>query len=517
MKKVFAFDMGKASIGYCVREGLDIKALGSIIIAKDHGENLSNKIRRSAYKTLQAHKSREEFFNKFWVACGLDPLKSDDILFKKEFAKKNDKTIYNSTLLKIALLQGKQLEVWQIYKALFNAIQRRGYDANLPWARNSEKSDDDKKNEEYLLRYSNDEEGNPLIFSEEYKYPCYYDAKRLCLWDENNPNKLGIFVPLKGITKVRDTGLVAPRYLVEKELTQLYLNAQKQLFQLQDYSVEYFLYGEYKESYGSYNNLEFKKFRGTMNDWQGVLGQKIPRFDNRIISKCRLLPKRNVCKANTLENVSFVLLMKLKNLRLTDNFGEKVILTPEAINKIYKYWRTDKAKIGTDKENLEATITKTDIKKVLDLKVEMESMKANISGRSSFCRRACKIMIKIITEGVENPATMDVAEFIDNVDTKNGVAEEELRKMLKTIGTWENLYIPDNRDEMAQMASDDREKTDIIIGCLTNPIVRNRLQLVRDLLLNLKQKYGTPDEVIFEFIRDGADNSLFGTKKQIKP
>lgn len=72
---------------------------------------------------------------------------------------------------------------------------------------------------------------------------------------------------------------------------------------------------------------------GTERDWQGVLGQKIPRFDNRIISKCKLLPKRNVCKANTLENVSLVLLMELKNLRVTSIYGEKIYLIAREENK----------------------------------------------------------------------------------------------------------------------------------------------------------------------------------------
>ena len=39
MKKVFAFDMGKVSIGYCVREDLKIMELGSLIIDKDQFHN----------------------------------------------------------------------------------------------------------------------------------------------------------------------------------------------------------------------------------------------------------------------------------------------------------------------------------------------------------------------------------------------------------------------------------------------------------------------------------------------
>lgn len=38
MKKVWAFDLGKASIGYCAREDFNVLELGSLIIDKDHAE-----------------------------------------------------------------------------------------------------------------------------------------------------------------------------------------------------------------------------------------------------------------------------------------------------------------------------------------------------------------------------------------------------------------------------------------------------------------------------------------------
>ena len=506
-KKVYAFDLGKASIGYCVREDFNILELGSLIINKDHAEVITNRDRRRVYKTILAHKKREEFFNNLWSECGLTLLSKTDKRFTIEFSSSNDNTIYNSTLLRIALLQNKPLEQWQIYKALHNAIQRRGYDAEIAWTNDSA---DEKDNQKRVIKYTQDDLGNELIKDENYKYPCYYDALRLQLWSEKNPKDFNRHIPLTGSTKVRTTGLVVPRAFVEKELTQLYLNAQKQLPQLKKYTVEYFLYGKYGSAYATFRTPQ----QGKEKDY-GVLGQKIPRFDNRIIGKCKLLPKRNVCKANTIENVSFVLLMKLKNLRFTDINGNKCKLGLSAIKDIYNNWYKES---GNGKK-LNTTITKTKIEKVIgckileDAKNINETLKANTSGRSSFCRRACQIMNKIILEGIANPLTMDVVEFTDDVGTANGITEQEIREMLSKIGTWENLYIPDNRYEMVELSSDDRQKTDLLIGKITNPIVRNRLQILRDKLLALKEKYGTPDKVIFEFIRDGADNSLYGAQK----
>lgn len=508
-KLVFAFDMGKASIGYCVRLGNDIKVANSIIIDKDHAEVETQRNRRRIKRTLDAHKSREKYLEKIWQNCGLEVLDRNDDKFKKEFPSKNENIIYTSCLLRIALLQNQKLEEWQIYKALFNAIQRRGYDANLPWK--SAQSDDDKENIENIKKYTQ-ENNVELINSDKYKYPCYYDALRLGLWNENEPNKFGKAIPADNFGKVRTTNYVAPRELVINELTKLWQNAQKQLPQLNKISVEEFLFGEYLEQYGSYNNPDFRKYLGTTRDWQGVLGQKIPRFENRIISKCRLLPKRNVCKANTIENVTLVLLMKLKNLRFTDESGNKCMLSPMQITELYENWH----KKYEEKGKLDATIIKKDIENItgLTIKDKIPPMKADISGRSSFCRRACLILAKAIMSGEPHPINLEIDEFIDPDGTKNGIFEDEIKNMLSKFDAWENICIPDNRDENAQYTDDVITKTDLIIGGITNPIVRNRLQIFRNLLFELAEKYGKPDEVIYEFVREGADNSFEGKKRR---
>lgn len=504
MKRIFAFDLGKASIGYCVREDNEIKTANSIIIDKDYGEVSSQRDRRRIKRTLDAHKARELFLNNLWENAGLEILSKEDERFKKEFPSKNEETIYTSCLLRIALLQGKKLETWQIYKALYNAIQRRGYDPNVKWANDS---DDDKKNIELLEKYTT-ENGVELIKNDNYKYPCYYDAIRLGLWNEENPEELKRAISLDNINKVRQTNYVSPRNLVIEELTKLWENAQKQIPALSKISTDEFLWGNYREQYGSLVNPYLRKFMGKKEDWTGVLGQKIPRFSNRIISKCKLLPKRNVCKAKTAENVTFCMLMKLKNLRFTNIYGEKCQLTGEEINLIYENWLK---KIESKDGKLDTTITKQEIEKTLGINIldKIEPMKVNLSGRSSFCRRACKIMKKVILSG-KNPLEIDISEFVDNSDTKNPITEEEILTMLSRVGNWDNLYIPDNRDENAQDFTDLRIKTDIILSNVTNPIVKNRLQLFRDLIFKLVEEYGVANEVIFEFIRQ---DSLEGKKK----
>ena len=166
---VFGFDLGKGSIGYCVRQGAEILNLGSMLIPAEHGNTQDLAKRRRAFRTRQAHKKRELWLNKIWSEAGLKALiefysetdsssneenkyknprkeksiriKSADERLKIEYSPKNSKTIYNSALLRVmlmnysrdaekdlaSLIQGHTLEEWQIYKALHAAIQHRGY------------------------------------------------------------------------------------------------------------------------------------------------------------------------------------------------------------------------------------------------------------------------------------------------------------------------------------------------------------------------------------------------------
>lgn len=514
MKKIFAFDMGKASIGYCVREDNNIITAGSVLIEKDHAGIEDNRKRRRAKRTLVAHKEREKWFNELWQGFGFDLLSKDDEKFKREFSAKGDETIYNSCLLRIALLQGRQLEEWQIYKALHSAIQRRGYDANVAWK--SAKTDDDKEQVKRTEQYTkyNDKE---LINDDKYKYPCYYDAVCLGLWEESNPT---VFKRTLGENPIKVRAeRVATRELVVKELNDLWIAAQKQLPELREISTETFLYGDYQEAYGSFVNPNLRKFMGKKEDWQGVLGQKIPRFNNRIISKCKLLPKRNVCSADSLENIVFTLLMQLKNFRYIDEHNQPARLAPFEIKQIYDNkipeWTKNQQDLKENNKKHDFTVTKSDIEKIIGkgfVPKSFEKFKANTSGRSSFCRRAMQIMTDIILSGDE-PLNIDEKKYADENTSPNPITEEEIQEMLSKVGAWNELYVPDNRYEMEEIAKNGYMESDLMIGTITNPVVRNRLQIFKNLFIENINKYGMPDKVIFEFVRDGADDSLYGKEK----
>ena len=180
---IFSFDIGTGSIGECVRQGSEIKHLESLLIPSEYASTKDATKKRHQIRTREAHKAREDWWRKQAKEAGIEVLESrqptkenpnikPDERLLREFPKDGDNTIYTSCLLRIALLQGKKLDGWQIYKAVWSAIQHRGYDKNLPWItrikRNIEEENEDDsgaKNESTM-----DEKENIEGVGNYYKY-----------------------------------------------------------------------------------------------------------------------------------------------------------------------------------------------------------------------------------------------------------------------------------------------------------------------------------------------------------
>jgi CRISPR-associated endonuclease Csn1 len=358
---IWAFDLGKGSIGEAVRCGDKFLHKASLLIPADFAETKTAAGRRRMWRTRQAHKAREQWLDEVMRHAGIEPLKGrrtikvdgkwqpapetesekqNRELLEREFAKPGDPTCYTSCLLRIRLLRGEKLEPWQIYKALHSAIQRRGYDPDIPWKnreRGEVKSGDaDKDNdeagtqarmEEFLKQLDMMAPGKP-----QYCYPCYFDAWKMGLWSPDRPTELKRSIDCHA-KSVRNQ--IVPRKLVEKEIAELVQGAAR-LYPKLAGRADYLLYGPALKPYASFHaNLrkQHKLKEGGVNDWQGVLGQKIPRFDNRIIGKCVLIPRLNVCKVRTDKNGDLhpqsriagetVFLMRLKNMRFQTAGGQR--------------------------------------------------------------------------------------------------------------------------------------------------------------------------------------------------
>ncbi|MDT8287673.1 MAG: hypothetical protein RQ748_11225, partial [Elusimicrobiales bacterium] len=154
---IYAFDIGVGSIGLCVRRGQDISRLESLLIPADYASTKEAAKRRRLIRTRIAHHKREAWWRQCCEAYGIEALESRQPIYDaagklvnhkpdprmlREFSAAGDNTIYNSALLRIALLQGRKLEGWQVFKAVWSALQHRGYlpAAELPWAKHSKRN-----------------------------------------------------------------------------------------------------------------------------------------------------------------------------------------------------------------------------------------------------------------------------------------------------------------------------------------------------------------------------------------
>lgn len=527
-ERVWAFDLGKASIGEAVREGTQFLHKASLLIPADFAETKSAATRRRMWRTRQAHHARERWLEQVWKGASLEvlygrnrdratgewkPGERGDERLEREFSSSGDDTCYTSCLLRIKLLRGERLEPWQIFKALRSAIQRRGYDPDIPWKtreqRHSEKPDEDEG--ATLVRMQEFEKQLDSMAPDQgdYQWPCYFDAWKMGLWDPAQPSELETRQDCHAQTTRNQ---IVPRKLVEAEFRALVEIAAKQIPALSG-KADYLLYGPPQRAYASYYREERQRHglrEGSANDWQGVVGQKIPRFDNRIIGKCVLVPRLNVCKIRkgadgTLHPRSriaaeVVLLMKLKNMRLQQDARVRG-LTAKEVSQIFN-----------DPKRTKLGLTATQWKKWClkfggrPLPGQYEEVaEPRFSGRSRFCRPVLEILKRLILSGDTPPQAYEkeVAQLNGNTNPLKGLVKDDLTCLLQMGPTWEGIYIPNQKlDALARSAGDAQEAIRQLIGSQNDPIVRHRLTLFAARLNELAERFGPPDFVVLEFVRE---------------
>lgn len=525
---VWAFDLGKGSIGEAVRNGNTFLHKASLLIPADFAETKTAASRRRMWRTRQAHKAREQWLVEVMLKAGIEvlhgrnydkdgnwkPCEPADERLEREFAEPDDPTCYTSCLLRIKLLRGEKLESWQIYKALHSAMQRRGYDPNIPWKTRSQRKaqpgdDDDEagtqtRMEQFEKLLETMSPGNP-----EFHLPCYFDAWKMGLWNPRQPNQLKTRIDCRAESTRNH---IVPRKLVEKEIRDLMDAAAKHYPKLEG-QADYLLYGPAKTAYASFDAKLRKQHdlrEGGANDWQGVLGQKIPRFDNRIIGKCVLIPRMNVCKVRTDDKgdihpqsrlaaeVSF--LMNLKNMRIQRG-GKPAGLTADEIKSTFQ-----------NPAFARLSVTESAWKKKVCAPLGAvplpghETVEApRSSGRSRFSSPALDILKRLILSG-QKPKDFyraEVAKLNGNTDPLKGLIETDL-KFLKQMGeSWEGIYIPNQKlDALVRNSDDADEAIRTLIGSQNDPIVRHRLNLFVERLAELSEKFGEPESVVLEFVRE---------------
>jgi CRISPR-associated endonuclease Csn1 len=531
---VWAFDLGKGSIGEAVRRGNEFLHKASLLIPAEFAETKTAATRRRMSRTRMAHKAREQWLRGVMREAGIEvlhgrnydaagnwkPGEPADERLEREFAKLGDQTCYTSCLLRIKLIRGERLEPWQVYKAFHSAIQRRGYDKDIPWktreSRNVKKDADEedvgteKRMHDFEKALHDMAPDKPM-----FQFPAYFDAWKMGLWNPAKPDEL------KDRTDCRAESTrnqIVPRKQVEDEIRKMVEGAAKYYPALAG-KADYLLYGPTETAYASIKPdvrarfPQLKLREGAASDWQGVVGQKIPRFENRIIAKCALIPRLNVSKLREGEKgqpheksllaVEVAFLMKLKNLRVQRPGGLGWLSADEI-----------RAILG-DPKRKDWKMTKTAWRKycaaigAVPLPGHDEVTSPRFSGRSRFCRPALEVLKRLILSGEKPSAFLqkEIRRLNGNKDPLRGLVKSDLKfiaDMAARNDTWEGIYIPNQQlDALAESATDSGEAVTRLIGQQNDPIVRHRLSVFYRRLTELEQGTNSrPDCVVLEFVRE---------------
>jgi CRISPR-associated endonuclease Csn1 len=242
----------------------------------------------------------------------------------------------------------------------------------------------------------------------------------------------------------------------------------------------------------------------------------VPRFDNRIISKCKLIPRLNVCKADKVLNKEVTFLLTLKNMRYTLGQISSKSLPHEQIKYLFEEYKNN---ISREEQKTEkALITTKNWKKHIifwggEVNPNQTSIpQPKLSGRSRFCKPALNILHGLILSG-ETPHDYHkkLVSTNKNTDPSKGLVQEDYNFLLNMPNDWDSISIPDTREDDKKLTREQSlEKIDKIIGSISNRIVRHRLLILKLELEKLDKRFGKPEKIIFEIARE----DFIGEKKK---
>ncbi len=559
--RTFAFDVGMKSLGVAINENDEIVHADVLLMHEDAGSIKAQAERRRQYRTREAHKAREATLESLWRDIGKEPLgrkrfrkiknakgrwefiktQADERL-EREFPRKGDETVYASCLLRIMLLEGEPMEEWQIYKALHASIQRRGYDSNVPWKTGEKRLEKPAKSENPANQVEEfDTELRKMTPDERYQLPCYYDAWKMGLWS----NQTGKITNIRQQYNPQRARKQNPsRDLVIREVSTLLKQAAEQIPPLKEHLTEQkldaLLYGEQR-------NAIHKQYPSAATI-SGILGQKYPRFENRIVSKCALIPRLNVCKAEKQLAIDVGFLLRLVNWRYEkeDEEGNRLVASLTGTEMRAKFqecqanWHKKAAqrllKNANDAEAY-AKYFKLSKKQVTKFAESLDGLvkeghteipASKHTGRSRFSQPALHLMKSLIlSEKTPQDFYAELSQSLAALEKENPDATFGYRlfpdvpykyllgdfAFLDKMGsTRDSIHIPDI-SLVERYISDDGDVDSAIQKAISScnwPELRHRLNVFRRELDNLTIEFGKPDAVHLEFIRE----DFLGEKKK---
>lgn len=267
MSLTLSFDIGYASIGWCVLSANNPapstpEFLGTGVVTFPTDDCLASQRRSLRRSRRHIRSTRQRIENmKRWLS-------HRGVLSRYDLDRPGHPAPF---LLAAAALQGhKTLSPWELWTVLRWYAHNRGYDGNTRWARGEEEPEDTEKL------------GNARALMEEHGTSTMAETVCACLGLDPvaHDQRISSALPYKTLNAAY------PRSVVENEVCELLARHRGKIKALDDHTATLLLTSG-TISREDREDLEAASIRIPRRYHGGLLfGQLVPRFDNRIISRC---------------------------------------------------------------------------------------------------------------------------------------------------------------------------------------------------------------------------------------
>ncbi len=275
-----AFDIGYSSIGWSVfKKDVNVifpDIIGSGVFIFDD-EDCQAKA-RGAFRRIRRNVAarRERIARLRKVLLDMNVMSEEEL--------DNSKTNYPWLLAAQTLVYSKKLSWVELWAVIRFYAHNRGYDGNCLWSKNLDENFDENKKTESTIQDSDDDAKKEKNAKELMKkFGTTTQAETICTFlgvDISSDKKPTLRKYFKG------ENVAFPRKVVESEVEKI-IDAHIGVLPKCDEKFKQLLLGKWREVS---SNIILPK---TFSSNNGLLfGQKIPRFDNRIISKCPISRKK---------------------------------------------------------------------------------------------------------------------------------------------------------------------------------------------------------------------------------
>ena len=267
MSLILSFDIGYASIGWCVLSAKekapalpDILGTGAVTFPTDDCLASQRRDLRRSRRHIRSTRQRIERLKRWFVHMG--------ILDRASLDRPGHAAPF---LLAAAALQGhRTLDAWELWNVLRWYAHNRGYDGNSRWAKGEEAKEDTEKVQA----------AHALMLQHGTHSMCETVTACMGLKPAEHAKTISSFLPYKTLNAAY------PRTTVTEEVRKLLNLHLGKIPKLDAEAVRYIL-KEAELTAGERAKLVEANIRLPKRYFGGLLfGQLIPRFDNRIISRC---------------------------------------------------------------------------------------------------------------------------------------------------------------------------------------------------------------------------------------